>query len=313
MTFLIFVELLKSQPESSSVRRVDMPQCPPTGLLPPETPRLNGPLDQVLIVNLGQSYPRLPAAGPERKRQLIEAASGAWSPYHARSQTPTLFDPDRVGVIMGVHRGRTRVVLDVVPDPRCSEHHRWHWDAAQPRRIRFAAECSRRFAHLEGEPALRTWRQGQQRPVQTIPLSELTVGNVDAAPQAEAPSTQRAVLGEVEVTSSPNHGVHISLPAGVPLTLQVRPPHYYTPTSLIEELVELLLGGLPPGAAVSPVHDPAAGSGGFLAQAHAHFVFRSAIDVTIGQVKSHVIERLKIPEVQQALADKVAEHWKASA
>ncbi|MBC3844631.1 hypothetical protein GXW82_43985 [Streptacidiphilus sp. 4-A2] len=59
-----------------------------------------------MIVNLGASFAGLPPdAGPERDAALAFATGGSWTPFHARSQRETVFDPSRVGALVGAYRG----------------------------------------------------------------------------------------------------------------------------------------------------------------------------------------------------------------
>ncbi|MFE9404772.1 hypothetical protein ACFYNY_23890 [Streptomyces sp. NPDC006530] len=208
---------------------------------------------------------------------------GEWSPFHARSRRPTLFDPDEVEYVVGVAQGVILAVHEVVAD---AEGKSWRavTDLGDPDRWRVRFSGVRTLRHLEGTPSPVTWGRGQGTPVKVADSSLLTDGDATVERiDGHSGTVRRAVLDQVVVTTGPDGEVTVDAPAGTTVTVRTAaaasaPPspsrtakasgRCYTPQLLVEQTVTAVLEAMGDGVQGSvSVCEPALGSGAFLNEA----------------------------------------------
>ncbi|MGV9884484.1 N-6 DNA methylase [Streptomyces sp. NPDC003006] len=219
------------------------------------------------------------------ERAQDELILGEWSPFHARSRRPTLFDPDEVEYVVGVAQGVILAVHKVVAD---AEGKPWRavTDSGDPDRWRVRFSGVRTLRHLEGTPSPVRWGRGQGTPVKVADASLLTDGDA-AVERIDGPSgtARRAVLDQVVVTSGPDGEVTVDAPPGTTVTVRTAattsaPPspsratkasgRYYTPQLLVEQTVAAVLDAMGDEVLLQggvSLCDPALGSGAFLGEA----------------------------------------------
>ena len=144
---------------------------------------------------------------------------GDWSPFQARSLTPTLFDPDEIEYVVGVAGGVIQAVYQVEPDAQGNRYYKVVTETKSSRyRIQFNGVPV--MAHLNGTASPVTWSQGQGTPVKAVDASVLFSNEVvpEAVPTAEG-LVQRAVFGDVIVTCRKG-SIVVDAPPGTTVTVR---------------------------------------------------------------------------------------------
>lgn len=126
----------------------------------------------MILVNLSQSWPSV----LEGKANAADVTLGAWA---------QIKDADldaHADSILGVYKNEVVTAFDIA---------RWHRDRKNDR-VTFVGRPSQTWAHLIGTPNPgKQWVQGMARPIQILPTTILTEGNV---PVEETSDGRRAVI-----------------------------------------------------------------------------------------------------------------------
>jgi hypothetical protein len=151
----------------------------------------------MFIVNLSKTWPAVLAG----KANAADATLGDWAQV---SDTDLEAHAD---VILGVHKNVVVSAFDIIS-----------WSRLGTGRVRFEGVPSEKWEHMIGTPTPgKPWVPGQVRPVQVLPTSFLTTGNV---PVEETATTQRAVVGGYILTVTEDCSAILQVPAGSKVTIQ---------------------------------------------------------------------------------------------
>ena len=134
-------------------------------------------LAPLLIVNLAKTWP----AVLNGEADAADVTRRAWA---------QIKDADlqaHADVILGIHKNEVVTAFNIE-----------NWARDERNRVTFVVQDSQEWSHLIGTPNPgRPWVQGMARPVQVLPTTVLTQGNV---PVEDTPTGRRAIVGGYVLT-----------------------------------------------------------------------------------------------------------------
>ncbi len=128
----------------------------------------------MFIVNLSKTWPDV----LKGKRTAADVTLKAWA------QIKDADLENHADVILGIYKNEVVTAFDITEKPTRGED--------DDKRVTFTGQPSQKWAHLIGMPTPgKPWVPGQGRPVQVLPTTILTEGNV---PVEDTPAGHRAVV-----------------------------------------------------------------------------------------------------------------------
>jgi len=153
----------------------------------------------LFLVNLAKTWPSVLA----RERTAEDVTLGAWA------QIKDADLEDHADAILGIYKNEVVTAFDIDD-----------WRRGEDKRVTFVGHPSHKWAHLIGTPNPgKPWVQGQARPVQILPTTVLTEGNV---PVEDTQVGRRAVVDGYVLTVKAGSAA-VQVPAGGRVTVSLRP------------------------------------------------------------------------------------------
>jgi hypothetical protein len=155
----------------------------------------------MFLVNLAKTWPSV----LDGKADAADVTRGAWA---------QIKDADldaHADAILGIYKNKVVTAFDI---------ERWTRSEDEDKRVTFVVHPSQRWTHLIGTPNPgKLWVQGQARPVQILPTTILTEGNV---PVEDTSTGRRAVVDGYVLTVEVDLAT-LQMPEGKRVTVSLLP------------------------------------------------------------------------------------------